>query len=216
MQATYQAETQWAPPHVGAELRQVRIAAHQALDGVRADAEATAARKQGQHERAECHELLARSARAAEQFCRQHEQIDAGLMEDRQEWARITARTLHLAITADSELRHRHRHPSQFTEPLRSAEPEPPQDKLPPVPSDCAATAEWITRTAKQRAAFREKAEERRGLMVPTEDPDYEPEGEAWPTWPTTDREAILQPPKPNLRPSPRTTERGAHWEAST
>ena len=71
------------------------------------------------------------------------------------------------------------------------------------MPADCAETAEWITRTAEQRAAFRAQAEERQGVMVPSEDPDYEPEGEAWPSWPTRDRDAILQPPKPELRPSP-------------
>jgi hypothetical protein len=214
MRATYQAETQWAPPHVGAELRQVRIAAQdQAIAAVRADAEAAAARKQGQHERAARHELLARSARAAEQFYRQREQIDAALVEDSEEWARITAGPRHLAITADSELRRRH--PGQHIEPLRSAEPEPTQDELPPVPSGCAATAKWVTRTAEQRAAFREKADVRRGLMVPSEDPDYEPEGEAWPTRLITDREAILQPPKPDMRPTPRVTERSADWEAS-
>ncbi len=214
MRDTYQAETQWAPPHVGAELRQVRIAAQdQAVAAARADAEAAAARKQGEPERAERHELLARSARAAMQFYRQREETDAALMEDRQEWERITEGSRHLAVAADSELRRRH--PGQFLAPLRSAEPEPPQDELPPGSADCAETARWITRTAEQRAAFRLRAEERKGVMVPSEDPDYEPEGEAWPTWPTPDREAILQPPKPELRPSPRVIERAADREAA-
>jgi AAA domain/TrwC relaxase len=213
MRDTYRAETQWAPPHVGAELRQVRIAAQdQAVAAMRADAEAGVARKQGEHERAGRHELLARSARAAEQFYRQREGIDAGLMEDRQEWARVTEGSRHLAVAADSELRRRH--PGQFLAPLRSAEPEPPQDELPAVPTDCAEMARWITRTAEQQAAFRARIEERQGVMVPSKDPDYEPEGEAWPSWPTRDREAVLQPPKPDLRPSPRVIERAADREA--
>jgi hypothetical protein len=214
MRDTYQAETQWAPPHTGAELRQVRIAAHdQAVAAVCADAEAAAARRQGEQERAGRHELLARSARAAEQFYRQREETDAALMDDRQEWERITEGSRHLAIAADSELRRRH--PGQHLPPLRSAEPQPPEDELPPVPADCAETARWIIRTAEQRAVFRARAEERQGLMVPSEDPDYEPEGEAWPSRPARDRDAVLQPPKPELRPSPRVVERAADHEAS-
>ena len=214
MRDTYQAETEWAPPHVGAELRQVRIAAHdQGLAAARADAEAAVARKQGEHERAGRHELLARSARAAEQFYRQREELDAALMEDRQEWARLTEGSRHLAVAADSELRRRH--PDQVLPPLRSAEPQPPQDELPPMTAECAETARWITRTAEQRAAFRARAEERQGVQVPSENPDYEPEGEAWPSWPARDREAILQPPKPDLRPSPRVIERAADREAA-
>jgi len=157
--------------------------------------------------------MLARSARTAEQFYRQRQEIDAALMEDRQEWARLTEGSRHLAIAADSELRRRH--PDQLLPPLRSAEPQPPQDELSPVPADCAETAEWITRTAEQRTAFRARADERRGVKVPSENPDYEPEGEAWPSWPGHDREAILQPPKPDLRPSPRVIERAADREAA-
>jgi len=214
MRDTYRAETQWAPPHVGAELRQVRIAAQdQAVAAARADAEAAVARKQGERERAGRHELLAGSARAAEQFYRQRAGIDAALMEDRREWERLTEGSRHLAVAADSDLRRRH--PGQHLPPLRSAEPQPPQDELPPVPADCAETARWITRTAEQRPAFRTRAEERQGVMVPSEDPDYEPECEAWPSRPTRDREAILQPPKPELLPSLRVIERVADHEAA-
>jgi hypothetical protein len=38
--------------------------------------------------------------------------------------------------------------------------------------------------------------------MVPAEDPDYEADGEAWPAWQRPDKAAVLQPPKPALRPS--------------
>jgi hypothetical protein len=84
------------------------------------------------------------------------------------------------------------------------------------MPADCAETAAWITGTAEQRAAFRARVEERQGVMVPSEDPDYEPDGEAWPSLPAPDREAILQPPKPDLRPSPSVTERAADREAAS
>jgi hypothetical protein len=64
--------------------------------------------------------------------------------------------------------------------------------------------AAWIRDLATQREAFREKVEERQGLMVPSEDPDWGDLGEAFPTWQALSRDAILQPPKPEITPSAR------------
>jgi hypothetical protein len=58
---------------------------------------------------------------------------------------------------------------------------------------------EWATRLAKQRRAFQEKLAERQNVMVPDEDPDYGFLGQAWP-WRERDPDAILQPPRPELR----------------
>ena len=62
--------------------------------------------------------------------------------------------------------------------------------------------ADWIRDLAAQRQAFREKIEERQGLMVPNEDPDWGDLGEAFPAWQAPGRDAILQPPKPQIIPS--------------
>ena len=64
--------------------------------------------------------------------------------------------------------------------------------------------ADWIRDLAAQRQAFREKIEERQGLMVPSEDPDWGDLGEASPAWQAPGRDAILQPPKPQITPSAR------------
>lgn len=62
---TYTAETAWAPRHVGKELRLARLgAANAELDAIRADAEAGAARKAGDHERTRRHEFWAASYQA--------------------------------------------------------------------------------------------------------------------------------------------------------
>ena len=62
---TYAAETAWAPRHIGKELRLSRLGAFDAgLGAIRADAEADAARKDGDHDRAARHEHLAASYRA--------------------------------------------------------------------------------------------------------------------------------------------------------
>jgi hypothetical protein len=54
------------------------------------------------------------------------------------------------------------------------------------------------------------KLAERQSLMIPAEDPDYEDLGRAFPSWAGPDRDAILQPPRPQIQPSPRTLERAA------
>jgi hypothetical protein len=65
---------------------------------------------------------------------------------------------------------------------------------------DPEAAAAHAQRVAEARERFRERAEARLGLQVLSDHPDYEPEGEAWPAWQLRDREAVLQPPKPQIR----------------
>ena len=55
---------------------------------------------------------------------------------------------------------------------------------------------------AAQRQVFREKIEERQGLMLPSEDPEWEDLGEALPAWQAPNRGTILQQPKPQITPS--------------
>ena len=203
---TYAAETAWAPRHVGKELRLARLGAANAdLGAIRAAAEADAARKAGDHDRAGRHEDLAASYRAMRDRYRQQETLFAQTMADRQEWEHATAHSRHLAIAADAELRRRH--PDQQIEPLRSAEPAPVSDtdreQLTLAPDKkIGEMAAWIRDLAAQRQAFREKIEERQGLMVPSEDPDWGDLGEAFPAWQAPGRDAILQPPKPQITPS--------------
>ena len=122
---TYAAETAWAPRHPGKELRLARLGAFDAgLGAIRADAEADAARKDGDHDRAARHEHLAASYRSLRDFYQQREQTFAQAMADRQEWEQATAHSRHLAIAADAELRRRH--PDRTIEPLRSVEPALP------------------------------------------------------------------------------------------
>ena len=63
---------------------------------------------------------------------------------------------------------------------------------------------------AEARKAFSERIAERRSVMEPHEDPDYEDLGPAFPSWQQQDRGAVLQPPKPPIRPSGRLAEREA------
>ena len=133
-----------------------------------------------------------------------YRRIEFGLehaMDDRRAWEQITAGPRRLAVAADSELRRRH--PDKPIEPLRSAEPRVPEDDQITTPRPEATAAEppeWVTQLAEQRHAFQDKLAERQNVMVPDEDPDYDFLGQAWP-WQERDPDAILQPPKPELRP---------------
>ena len=205
---TYAAETAWAPRHVGRELRMARLGAINADQSViRATAEADAARKASDHAGAERHEELAASYRAMADCYQWQETIFAQTMADRLEWEHATSHSRRLAIAADAELRRRR--PDLRIQPLHSAEPARASDingeRVTLSPDQkIAEMAAWIRDLTAQRRAFREKLEERQGLMMPNEDPDWDNLGEAFPTWRTRSPDAILQPPKPQITPSAR------------
>ena len=215
---TYAAETAWAPRHAGKELRLSRLGAFDAgLSAIRADAEADAARKAGDHARAGRYETLAASYRALRDHYQQREHTLAQAMADRQEWEHATARTRHLAIAADAELRRRH--PGQKIQPLRSAEPAPISDiereqfQFHPVPdSKPTEMAAWIHDLVAQHQAFRGKVGERQQLMTRGEDVDWDGP-RTFASWWGPYRSAILQPPKPEITPSARILELAAEHD---
>ena len=205
---SYAAETAWAPRHVGKELRLSRLGAFDAgLGAIRADAEADAARKAGDHARAERHETLAASYRALHDLYRQREHVLAQTMAARQEWEHATARSRRLGISADSELRRRH--PQQRIELLRSAEQVPvshaEREQLALVAdqtiSETTARARDLT---QERQGFRMKAGECQGQKVSGEDLGWGDLSEAFPARWAPSRDAILQPPNPPIMPSAR------------
>ena len=184
---TYPIETAWAPQWAGDELRQVRSGAwHARLAGLRAAADAHAARRHGHHDQAAEKKELAASYQALHDAYRQRETIFATVMADRADWDTATRQQRHLAVAADAELRRRH--PGQQFPPLRSAEPEPA--------------------TQAQREI------DRQSQMIPAEDPDYGDLGPAFPAWTGPGKDAILQPPKPEIPPSPYILQRAADRDA--
>ena len=201
----YAAQTAWAPRHAGKELRLARLGAFDAaLGAIRADAEADAARKAGDHDRAARHEHLAASYRALRDHYQQREQAFAQAMADRQEWEQATAGSRRLAIAADAELRRRH--PDGKIEPLRSAEPAPVSDagrQHPDLtPQPWSGETAWIRDLAVQRQAFRAEMDEHRQRVPARCDPGQPRQGS--PAARTPGQDAILQPPKPEITPSAR------------
>jgi hypothetical protein len=220
---TYPIETAWAPRYLGEELRQVRAAAHEArLAGLRASAEAAAADQRGDHDTAARQQELAVSYHALHQAYRQRETVFAATMADRTDWDAATRAQRHLTVAADTELRRRH--PGQHYPPLRSAEPEPAieseRDELTlTVGESSGELGQWIKNLTAARRTFAERLADRQSLKIPSEDPSYGDLGQAFLPWPRPASDAILQPPKPEIRPSPyvleRAADREADWEAA-
>lgn len=189
MRDTYRTETGWAPPHVGKQLRDVRLGAEtMRLKAIRAEAEANTAKDQAVAAR---HAGIAATARALEARYREHQATLSEAMEDRGLWDKLTQGSRQLAVQADSEIMRRY--PDRKIRPLESAEPKVPDETV-PEPG-------WLAELAEQRRVFREELEARQSVPVPNEDPDWEDEGPAWPQW-HAQREAILQPAKPEIRPA--------------
>ena len=124
---TYPAETAWAPPWVGDELRQARAAIRDArLAALRATAEASAAQRRGERREARRQQSLAASYQAMHDAYRQRETALATAMDDRIDWERATRQQRQLAVAADAELRRRH-------------PPSPGPRSAPPNPNSKAA-----------------------------------------------------------------------------
>jgi hypothetical protein len=198
MRNSYQTETGWAAPHVGKQLRDVRLGADtMRFKAIRAEAEARNTMDQAIAGR---HAAIAAKARALEAQHREHEATLAAVMEDRNLWDKLTEGPRRLAVQADAE--YRRRHPDRKLRPLESAEPKPPDELL--------AQPGWLAELEEQRRVFRQELEARQNVMVPAEDPDREHEGPAWRVW-QAQRDAILQPPKPEIRPAEGVLEAAHH-----
>jgi hypothetical protein len=220
---TYPVETAWAPQYVGDELRQIRDAAWDArLTSLRAATDARAARRRGDHLQATQEQERARSYHALEAAYRQRETVFAAVMADRTEWDAATRQQRQLAVAADAEVRRRH--PGQYFAPLRSAEPAPATSaqhaKLTLTAGEPSIEmGQWIKDLAAGRRTFADRLADRQSQTIPSEDPDYGDLGPAFPAWSGPPRGAILQPPKPEMTPSPqilqRAMDRDADWEAA-
>ena len=138
-------------------------------------------------------------------------------MADRADWDAATRHQRHLAVAADAELRRRH--PARHYPPLRSADPDPTTetrraDLAPTTGQPPGEMAQWIKDLAAAHRTFAERLADRQSQTVPSEDPRYGDLGQAFPPWPRSAKDAILQPPKPEIRPSAEVLQRAAGRDA--
>ena len=82
-----------------------------------------------------------------------------------------------------------------------------------------AEMGQWIKDLAAGRRTFADQLADRQSQSISSEDPDYGDLGQAFPPWRRPAREAILQPPMPEIPPSRETRQcvidRDADWEAA-
>jgi hypothetical protein len=205
--AAYPIDASWAPRHVGDELRQVRHGARDArLAANRAQAEAAAARRHGRPDIATRHDTLAASYRAMTTAYEERVTLFATIMDDRKAWEQATADRRQLAVAADAELRRRH--PGQHVPPLRSAEPEPLSEdqraELSLTPDTAIPGAgPWLRELAADREVFADRL-----AQAKEQDMQKGPAPRSQPTQP------LLQPPKPEIKPSARVLERAGQRQA--
>lgn len=226
----HERETSWAPKYVAEELRLARLAEHNSrVEESRHRFEAEAADKKGDQDRASLHRQMAgsflglgtRSAEMREKFER--------AQETRSAWERMTEPTLRLAQASDAEL-HR-RGVLSSDDKLKSAEPEgikypEPSDeqkeqdeKQPPTRAEAEERRRralgltrdhdgepWLSGQVEEIAAYNReqqaKIDELLSLREPAEDPDEIDLGHAWSTVADRERAAIIQPPKPEIKPA--------------
>jgi len=208
------------------------------LAALRAHAEASAARRRGEHDKAARQETLAASYQAMHDAYRAREtELDTAI-RDQQATEHDNRRRLRLADAdadadaADAELRHRY--PRQPWPPLPAAEPQPSpgcghgqeDDRGHGIAtgsghspgrgreSQSSARATGLAETSRQveAAAARHgdlaaRLTEHHSLSIPAEDPAHDI-SLAIPLTSARRRTAILQPPKPEIQPSPRVLER--------
>jgi conjugative relaxase-like TrwC/TraI family protein len=211
----YERETAWAPQWVAGELRQARTGADDAdRNAVLSAARAEAARKQEEHEQASLHDALARSQRAMAGQYRGLEARFAATMEARKDWEETTRQQRHDALAAHTE--YVRRHPGTDLPPLKSAEPERPaeeeQTKLNVPELEPWEPPAWLADMTERTRKANEEIADRRSMKVPDEDPEL-PGRHAWPASMTLTRDAILQPPPPQIPPAAEVAERAAQMD---
>jgi hypothetical protein len=203
MRRQYQTETAWAPRHVASELRLARLGSQDAEQAtIRHTAEAAAARARQDAETASLHDT---HAHAAHTLASAYHDLETRLAEAdaaRAAWAAATEPTRRLALAADTE--YRRRHPHAQLDPLRSAEPPTPtaEEQAALIPDSTGITYEppqWVTDLDDQIRQVSERIAERAVERIPAEDHEWEDLGAAWPDREAAERDAILQPPKPEI-----------------
>lgn len=217
--ATYQRELAWAPPYVAEELRLARLQARTARENT---TRAThAARAAADPQTAARHRDLARIWDAMHTRATSVAGTLATAQQTRRQWAALTDSTRRMALAADLELRRRHPDAKlpPLVPPAGAASPEfttspvgeeriAPRDPGTPKLIDLT-TAEISPQTQQRLTAITEAARRaQQQIDYLASMPRYAADdhsiylGTAWETLARRQRDAIIQPPKPEITPA--------------
>jgi hypothetical protein len=182
------------------------------LAALRAHAEASAARRRGEHDEAARQETLASSYQAMRDAYRARETELETATRDQQATEHERRRRLRLAEAADAELRHRHRHHRQRRERGHDRGHEigigsghsrghGPESQPSAPATGLAETSRQVEEAAARHRGLAARLAERHSTAILAEDPvhDVSP---AFPLTTAQGRTAILQAPKPEIQPS--------------
>ncbi len=217
--ASYERELAWAPPHVAGELRLVRLQARTAWENaIRAERAAPAT---PDPDAAARHRELAQLWHAMHAKATSVAATLADAQETRRQWAALTEPTRRMALAADLELRRRH--PDARLKPLQGTGPAIPSSDIGINPSTTAGTHEPVNLAAldidadvaDRLAQITERARQaRQQLDCLATMPQFADEeqsvytGPAWDVLARRQREAIIQPPRPEIPPARAVLER--------
>ena len=177
-------------------------------------ARAEAARKQEAHELGQLHEAMARSQQAMAARYRGFEAQFAQTQEARQAWEETTRQQRHDALAAHSE--YVRRNPGTDLPPLKSAEPQQPTEEEQAqlhAPAEAYESPSWVASMLERARAANEEIADRRSMEVPDEDHEWQGQ-QAWADSPAQHRDAILQPPPPEIPAAAEVAERAAEADA--
>jgi conjugative relaxase-like TrwC/TraI family protein len=233
LRAACPAEDTRAPLSDRDQLRRASAAARDAdAAALRIRAEAVAARRRGEHDRAAQRETLAASYQAMGDVYRAREADLDTLMRDQQPKEREKHRRLRLAEAADAELRRRHPDQPWPLLPATGPQPEPgphhdrevtlgpvqargllPESRRSRSAASLAEASRQVQETARRQRELTAGLAARRTPTVPPEAPSLDEASPAFPLTSARRRTRILQPPKPEIPPSSWVLERVARRE---
>jgi hypothetical protein len=205
---SYEAETAWTPRFAGPELRSMRVAVQEAeLTRARAAAQIRAAQARGDVEEEARQRKLTEASVTLRAWYQGRvadlEQADT----DYREWEHATEGARQLAVAADALVRQREPALARALPPLQTAEATPVTEaeraELDNGPGEDGRPPGWLADLAKARPALREELAERRSLRIPEPNHEYGDQGPAWPEPAPRERDAIQQPPAPEMPPAP-------------
>jgi conjugative relaxase-like TrwC/TraI family protein len=220
--AIYQQQTSWAPPYVAEDLRLARLQARTAHENrIHEEQERRAT---SDPDAASRHKRLAAAWRDMHAKATGIVDALASAHWTRQQWEVHTEPARQLALAANRELRRRH--PRQVLEPVQSAEPtsngpappSPPDDRVErntnrsepagqqvmPGAGNLAWSViqERIVRISQDARAAQAKLDHLGGMPIPIEDTEALDLGSARKLTSRRERDAIVQPARPDIAPA--------------
>ncbi len=231
----YETETSWAPKYVAEELRAARRQEQLSrIETTRHTHEAAAAARHGNHDQATLHQKASASWTALGERARQVKEKLAAAHDTRCEWEVMTEPTRRLARASDLELKRRgvlaHDEALKSAEPEGFVYPELPSKPAEPTPAEREERAlqvlgltldydqpelpSQISEIAEYNRQRQAEIDERRSVRIPAEEPDEMDLGQALNVLAERRRDAVIQPPQPEIPPSSKLLEHEADLEA--